>query len=351
MKTQLLRAARVVICVSTLVAVSASAQTVLFDFNNAPLHSSLPIDQVAGGITAHLTATGQGFSIQDNSAPVFPAGFSGRCIYPNSVFLADLQVSFDQTLTSFSILYAPDELACDDSCTMRVSAYSNGALVGFVDHTSANPGTYPVDTLACSFAQGFDSVVVHYQQAPPTCQDYGVIFLADDMRVTPLPSTGTALCLGDGTSGSCPCANTGAAGRGCQNSASTGGALLSASGLPSLAADSLQFHGSGLITGMLCIVFQGHAAIPPLRYGDGLRCAGGSLKRMYLKTALAGAISAPGAGDPSVSARAAALGDPIAGSSMRVYHVYYRDLSASFCPAPQGSDFNSSNALAVPWTP
>lgn len=44
---------------------------------------------------------------------------------------------------------------------------------------------WPVDTLRCQFPQGFDSVVVHYDSPPPTCQDYGTIYLADNMRVTP----------------------------------------------------------------------------------------------------------------------------------------------------------------------
>jgi hypothetical protein len=332
-------------------AASASAQSVLFDFNNAPLHSSLPIDQVSGGITAHLSATGQGFSIQDNSAPVFPAGFSGRCIYPNSIFLADLLISFDHTLTDFSILYCPDELGCDDSCMMRVTAYMNGALVGHQDHTAANPGTYPVDTLACSFPQGFNSVVVHYQSHPPTCQDYGVIFLADDMRVTPAAFTGTPFCFGDGSLVQCPCSNNGAAGHGCQNSALTGGALLTASGNASLSADTLLFSCSGLLPSTLAIVFQGNAATLPMIYGDGLRCAGGVLKRMYVKTSVSGMLTAPEAGDPSASARSAALGDPIPTDSTRVYHVYYRDLSSSFCPEPQGSWFNVSHALSVQWAP
>ena len=52
------------------------------------------------------------------------------------------------------------------------------------------PGTWPVDTLSYSYPQGFDSVVVHYASSPPTCTDYGVIFLADNMRVTALPVTG-----------------------------------------------------------------------------------------------------------------------------------------------------------------
>jgi len=168
----------------------ANAQPVLFDFDNAPLHTSLPISINSGGITASLASTGQGFSIQDANVLGFtPQGFSGRIIYPNSVFLADLLIRFDQPLTDFSIMYACQELACDDAATMRVTAYMNGSLVGTNTRTATFPGTYPTDTLSFSFALGFDSVVVHYDSPPPTCQDYGVIFLADNMLVTAL-STG-----------------------------------------------------------------------------------------------------------------------------------------------------------------
>jgi hypothetical protein len=167
-----------------------SAQTVLFDFDNAPLYSSLPIYQMAGGITAHLSATGQGYSIQNANVLGFtPAGFSGRIIYPNSIYLADLLIRFDHTLTDFSIMYCCQELGCDDAATMKVTAYMNGNYVGFNTRTATFPGTWPVDTLSCSFPQGFDSVVVHYYLHPPTCQDYGTIFLADNMRVTPLNAT------------------------------------------------------------------------------------------------------------------------------------------------------------------
>ncbi len=338
--------------IAALAAPSASAQTVLFDFNNAPLYSSLPLDQTAGGITAHLSATGQGYSIQDNSAPVVPAGFTGRWIYPNSVFLADLLVSFDQTVTSFSILYSPQELACDDSATLRVTASMNGTIVGTATHTAINPGTWPVDTLSCSFPQGFNSVVVHYDSVPPTCQDYGVIFLADDMRVTPMPASGTAFCFGDGSTLPCPCSNNGSTGHGCQNSASTGGALFSGSGTASLSADTLHLSCSGLLPSAMTIVFQGSVALgQPTRFGDGLRCVGGSLKRLYVKTAASGAVLVPGAGDAAISARSAALGDPIPVDGSRLYHAYYRDLSTTFCPVPQGDTFNSSNAMSVHWAP
>jgi hypothetical protein len=165
------------------------AQTVLFDFDNAPLFTSLPIYQTAGGITAHLSATGQGYSIQYANVLGFtPQGFAGHIIYPNSIYLADLLVHFDQPLTDFSIMYCCQELGCDDAATMRVTAYMNGSYVGFSTRTATFPGTWPVDTLSCSFPQGFDSVVVHYLHPPPTCQDYGTIFMADNMRVTPSPN-------------------------------------------------------------------------------------------------------------------------------------------------------------------
>lgn len=163
------------------------AQDILFDFDNAPLYSSLPLYQTAGGITAHLTATGQGYSIQNANVLGFtPPGFSGRIIYPNSIYLADLRVKFDHTLTDFSIMYACQELGCDDAATMRVTAYMNGSYVGTNTRTATFPGTWPVDTLRCIFPQGFDSVIVHYDSPPPTCQDYGTIFMADNMRVTPI---------------------------------------------------------------------------------------------------------------------------------------------------------------------
>jgi len=164
----------------------ASAQLILFDFDNAPLYSSLPIYQTAGGITAHLSATGQGYSIQNaNTLGFTPPGFSGHIIYPNSIYLADLLIGFNQTITDFSIMYCVQELGCDNSATLKVTAYMNGSYVGFNTRTATFPGTWPVDTLKCSFPQGFDSVVVHYFLPPPTCADYGVIYLADNMRVTP----------------------------------------------------------------------------------------------------------------------------------------------------------------------
>ena len=178
-----------ILLVGTLVAIAqASAQSVLFDFDNAPLHTSLPIDLTVDGVTAHLSATGQGFSIQRADVLGFtPVGFSGFCVYPNSVFAADLKVEFSDTVSDFSILYSPQELGCDDSAKMKVTAYLNGAFVGTNFTAAAFPGTWPSETLSFNSAAGFNSVLVHYDARPPTCQDWGPIFMADNMSVTLAP--------------------------------------------------------------------------------------------------------------------------------------------------------------------
>jgi YD repeat-containing protein len=164
---------------------SATAQTVLFDFDSAPLYTPLPLDLTVGGITAHFSATGQGYSIQRADTLGFtPAGFAGNCIYPSSVYLADLLVGFSRTLTDFSIMFSPEEYGCDSSATMRVTAYMNGTYVGTNTAVADPPGTWPTGTLTFSSTLGFNSVVVHYDSPPPTGGDYGPVFMADNMDVT-----------------------------------------------------------------------------------------------------------------------------------------------------------------------
>jgi hypothetical protein len=67
---------------------------------------------------------------------------------------------------------------------MRATAYLNGVLVGSNVGYASPPGTWPTGTLTYTNAAGFDRVVVHYDYRPPTCTDYGPIFLADNMTVT-----------------------------------------------------------------------------------------------------------------------------------------------------------------------
>jgi hypothetical protein len=134
-------------------------------------------------------------------------------------------------------------------------------------------------------------------------------------------------------------------------SAGTGGAILTGTGTPSLASDTVHFTSSGELPTSTSILLSGPTAVNPAHYGDGLRCAGGSLKRLFTHSAVGGTVAMPQGSDLSVSARSAAMGDPITAGSVRIYQVYYRDPSATFCSAPAGGTFNISNALALAWAP
>jgi Tol biopolymer transport system component len=156
-------------------------------------------------------------------------------------------------------------------------------------------------------------------------------------------------CFGDGSQSACPCANNGLPGHGCENSSGTGGALLSATGTPSLSGDTLVLSASGEKPTALSIVLQGSDFNNAVNYGDGLRCAGGTLRRLFVKTAVGGSIVVPQGVDPTISARSATLGDPISMGATRNYQVYYRDPDPSYCPSPQGGTYNITNSVSAVW--
>ena len=165
----------------------AFAQSVLFDFDNAPLQSPLPIDLTVGGITAHFSAnpTFYNYSIQRADVLGFtPVGFAGYCIYPSTINLCDLLISFNPPLTAISIMYAPEEYATDSSCTMRITAYLGTAVIGTHTYSNPQPGTWPTGILSFSSTQPFDNVVIHYDAPPVTGGDYGPVFMADNLTVT-----------------------------------------------------------------------------------------------------------------------------------------------------------------------
>ena len=152
----------------------------------------------------------------------------------------------------------------------------------------------------------------------------------------------------------CPCSNPPAGpGRGCDNSAATGGASLAASGVATLATDTLVFTTSDERPTATSILLQGTTAIAGgAIYGQGVRCLGGTLKRLFTKAASGGSITAPdfGAGDPTVSAQSALKGDVIQPGQSRWYLVYYRDpMVLGGCPAT--STFNATQTGRVAWSP
>jgi hypothetical protein len=168
------------------------------------------------------------------------------------------------------------------------------------------------------------------------------------VNVTVGGSPVTPFCSGDAASATaCPCGNVGATGHGCNNSAGTGGAVLTSSGSP--APDSIVLTSLGQLPSGSTFFLQGSQEVSSVVFGDGLRCVAGTIRKIASTRAIAGVAIYPRPGDPSITARSAALGDPIASGSMRYYQVMYRDRQASFCPTPSGNAWNVSSALRILW--
>jgi flagellar hook capping protein FlgD/List-Bact-rpt repeat protein len=158
-----------------------------FDFDGGPGWTSLPLDWTVNHLTGHFTGN---FSVQAvGTLGISPIGFSGMCLWPNSVFASDLGIDFSEPLTDLSVLVATTDLVCDVSSRMRVTAYSGAVFVG--TNTVIPPqGSYPSATLSISVATGFDRVVVHWDAPGSLCQDYAPIFLADIVTVNRLAPVG-----------------------------------------------------------------------------------------------------------------------------------------------------------------
>ena len=250
-------------------------------------------------------------------------------------------VAFESTASNLVVpdlpyrdVYVRDRLA---AATTRANV--SGAGDPAQDHTSDHP-SISCDGRVVAFASYASNLV-------PGDTNIAADVFVRDLGATPI----LAGCFGDGSGAACPCGNAGAPGRGCENSGSTGGALLSASGAPALSSDTLLLGVTGELPSSPTILLQGTEAVAPTPFGDGLRCAGGQLRRLYVFAATGGGLTIPQPGDPSISARSAELGDPIPLGATRHYQTYYRDPDAVFCPPPAGSSWNASNALSAVWGP
>lgn len=146
----------------------------------------------------------------------------------------------------------------------------------------------------------------------------------------------------------CPCNNPPQGSGGCNNSIGTGGATLFGGGSPLLSADSFVLGQSGELPNSLSIFLSGKAnAMTGVTFGDGVRCVGGSLKRLYVHNASAGSVIAPTGADDPVTVRSSALGDTIHACETRYYQVYYRDSNLGFC----AGGFNVGSGLKATWLP
>jgi hypothetical protein len=93
------------------------------------------------------------------------------------------------------------------------------------------------------------------------------------------------------------------------------------------------------------LYFQGTAQTPGgagVPFGDGLRCAAGSILRLAPKSNSGGSSTYPQIGDLAVSVKGS-----LAAGATRHYQIWYRN-AAAFCN-PQ--TFNLTNAASVVWAP
>lgn len=164
---------------------------------------------------------------------------------------------------------------------------------------------------------------------------------ASTLTLTPGGASTGAYCFGDGTATACPCGNAGGANEGCANSSGAGAGLAS-TGSSSVAADDLGFASSQLLPNQPALLFTGHNAVNSANgnlFGDGLRCAGGSVVRL--------GVMVPNAnGEASWGGGLAAAGGWTSGDS-RYFQVWYRDPVGGPC----GSGFNLSNGVEISFQP
>jgi hypothetical protein len=159
------------------------------------------------------------------------------------------------------------------------------------------------------------------------------------------PLMGDVFCTGDGTHTACPCGNASMSGadEGCRTSLGLGGKLR-ASGSPSLAGDSALLMGTQMPNSS-ALYFQGmtqQGGGAGSVFGDGLRCAAGTIVRLATRTNVNATSHYPAAGEMSLSQKGG-VGAP----GVRTYQIWFRN-AAPFCTP---STFNLSNGVSITWTP
>jgi len=161
-------------------------------------------------------------------------------------------------------------------------------------------------------------------------------------------------CFGHTSQGNtCPCSNDNDQSdqeSGCANGTYAAGASLDGTGSARLSNDTVVLHGTRGQPNNSSMFFQALNSLDGLGVylGDGIRCAGGFLKR--LKVAQNDAIGDADTAGTVISVRSAQLGDTLSPGDIRRYQWWYRDTSNPPC-GPGVNDSNSSNGLEIHWLP
>jgi hypothetical protein len=226
-----------------------------------------------------------------------------------------------------------------------------------IDPSEAGTGMSSSDFFRCSGCQaGPSGSGCYYFGGNPHADFFLKLFAAPncgpDDPVIPFCAPGVAGIV------TCPCGNPqvpAGSTKGCDNFAGggTGGAILSGSGVPIAdIGDSLGFDVTAGLGANVTVLFQGTSRSANTRSGAGVRCVGGTLKRLYKGDQSAGTIHFPNNG-VSVHDASTAKGYTIVPPITLYYYAAYRNSAANGQPGCPGLTFgfNSTNAGSVAWAP
>ena len=149
---------------------------------------------------------------------------------------------------------------------------------------------------------------------------------------------GEPYCFGDLSGNVCPCGNVGPPEAGCMHSGGTGGRLVGG-GSTDAEVDTFTAVATDLPPNKTALLFAGTTQLGNgngLIFGDGFRCAGGTIRRF-------GVRQSDSLGNVSWGPGLVSQGELGAGDT-RNFQVWYRDIGTS---SPCGWGFNLTNGLSV----
>lgn len=248
---------------------------------------------------------------------------------------------------------------------LQVSSSTAPADLASFTGPAGNPGsiTLPIDAAANSVANGSGNVTTQFltdaDAAVKVCYNYDLDCNANGTGDSSDISGGASndhdsdgipdecqpgfrpFCEGDGASvgggADCPCGNNGNPGEGCDNGSGTG-ALLTASGIPSVSNDTLMLTASQIPSGAPGLFFASavtEASGAGTPWDMGLRCLGQPINVQKLNNG--GTI--PLSGAPTLSVF---LG--VAPGDTNYFQYWYRNATG-----PCNGSANASNGIEVTW--